>query len=203
MYEIYINDTPLFLVNTAEGKRRNRDNQHLVDLYRHRKSLFQYIDALEKNNEYASVTIYADDVEALKTDFFSIYHLVPAAGGVVFNADNELLMIFRRGSWDLPKGKIDAGESVEAAAVREVQEEVGLQEVRITRPICTTYHTYKDGKGRRCLKPTFWFEMRTNETQVTLQTEEDIEDSRWTQAAEMLQSSVPIYASIKRVLEQL
>ena len=57
--------------------------------------------------------------------------IIEAAGGLVFNEKNELLMIFRRGFWDLPKGKVDEGETLEQCAVREVQEETGLQNIML------------------------------------------------------------------------
>jgi ADP-ribose pyrophosphatase YjhB (NUDIX family) len=200
MYKIYINDTPILLTNAVFGKQQKRDKHHLVDVFRHRKSLFQYVDTLEKNHQFESIVIYSDDVEQLKEDFFSIFKIVPAAGGAVYNADNQLLMMYRRGSWDLPKGKIDAGESIEAAAVREVQEEVGLLDVEIVEQLPTTYHTYRSKKGTRILKPTYWFKMKTNQTEVTLQTEEDIEKSEWTTAAEFLSSTKVAYGSINDVL---
>lgn len=203
MYKIYINDTPIFLTNAEYGKQQKRDKQHLVDKFRHRKSLFQYVDTLEKNHQFKSILIYSDDLEQLKEDFFSIFKIVPAAGGAVFNAEDKLLMMFRRGSWDLPKGKIDEGESIEAAAIREVQEEVGLLDVEITASLPTTYHTYRSKKGNRILKPTYWFKMKTKQTEVTLQTEEDIEKSEWTTAAAFLNSDKVAYGSINDVLRNL
>jgi 8-oxo-dGTP pyrophosphatase MutT (NUDIX family) len=203
MYKIYINDKPIFLTNAEFGKKQQGDERNLVVLFRHRKSLFQYVDSLEKNNYFDSITIFAKDVEVLKKDFFSIFKTVPAAGGVVYNNTDEILMIYRRGFWDLPKGKFEDGETIPETAVREVQEEVGLNDVKIIKELPTTYHTYRNRKDKRCIKPTYWFVMKTSETEVKLQTEEDIEDSIWIKPADFLSSDKIAYGSIYDVLKAL
>lgn len=203
MYKIYINDTPIFLTNSKAAKNLKRDSRNLVALHRHRKSLFQYVDSLEKNHQFDSITIHSHDLEGLKDDFFSIYKIIPAAGGVIFNDKGQVLMIFRRGSWDLPKGKIEEDESIEEAALREVAEEVGLRDVEILEALPTTFHTYKNKKGKRCLKPSYWFKMQSQSTDVTLQTEEEIEGSLWIKPKKFLKSDMIAYGSINDVLKNL
>jgi hypothetical protein len=83
MYKIYINDKPILLTNAEFGKKQQGDERNLVVLFRHRKSLFQYVDSLEKNNSFDSIIIFTKDIEVLKNDFFSMYKIVPAAGGVI------------------------------------------------------------------------------------------------------------------------
>ena len=203
MYKIYINDTPIFLTNSKAAKNLKRDSRNLVALHRHRKSLFQYVDSLEKNHQFDSITIHSHDLEGLKDDFFSIYKIIPAAGGVIFNDKGQVLMIFRRGSWDLPKGKIEEDESIEEAALREVAEEVGLRDVEILEALPTTFHTYKNKKGKRCLKPSYWFKMQSQSTDVTLQTEEEIEGSLCIKPKKFLKSDMIAYGSINDVLKNL
>jgi 8-oxo-dGTP pyrophosphatase MutT (NUDIX family) len=203
MYKIYINDTPIFLTNSKAAKNLKRDSRNLVALHRHRKSLFQYVDSLEKNHQFDSITIHSHDLEGLKDDFFSIYKIIPAAGGVIFNDKGQVLMIFRRGSWDLPKGKIEEDESIEEAALREVAEEVGLRDVEILEALPTTFHTYKNKKGKRCLKPSYWFKMQSQSTDVILQTEEEIEGSLWIKPKKFLKSDMIAYGSINDVLKNL
>lgn len=102
-----------------------------------------------------------------------------AAGGLVLNERNELLMIFRRGKWDLPKGKLDEGETIEACAVREVEEETGLRNIQLHELIDTTLHTYTE-KGKTIEKLTYWYSMRTDSKQQLIpQTEEDIQQIKW------------------------
>ncbi|MEM1216625.1 MAG: NUDIX hydrolase, partial [Bacteroidota bacterium] len=126
---------------------------------------------------------------------------LPAAGGVVRNFAGQWLVIFRRDSWDLPKGKIDPGETPEQAAVREVREETGLQNITLGAELPSTYHTYPDKKGRRVLKRTYWYFMDTNETTLVPQTEEDIEQAIWMSAEQFLGEERPVYTSIRRLLE--
>lgn len=106
---------------------------------------------------------------------------VTAAGGFVLresDGDFELLLIFRRGVWDLPKGKLDSGETVEECAIREVCEEVGIENVAITRPLGTTIHGYRHN-GVYAVKTTHWFAMRTDEESFTPQRKEKIEKVEW------------------------
>lgn len=106
---------------------------------------------------------------------------IVAAGGLVTNASNELLLIYRRGVWDLPKGKLDKGESIEACAVREVEEETGLRGVLLRNLVGTTYHEYFDTwKKRDVVKETYWYAMQVQGPQrLTPQADEDITDIRW------------------------
>lgn len=203
MYKIYINTTPVFLVNTEYAKTLTQNAKNLVNRYINSRNLFQTIDLLENSSQYDSVTLFSDDVEKLKTNFFGIYKIVEAAGGVVFNTDNKVLMIFRRCSWDLPKGKIDPGETKDKAAVREVQEETGIQQIDLLDPILTTYHTYRNKKDKRCLKPTYWYLMKTVDTILIPQTEEDIEKAIWLDLKEFLNTEQNVYGSILDVLKRV
>lgn len=106
---------------------------------------------------------------------------VTAAGGFVMRPgtpEPDVLLIFRRGLWDLPKGKLDPGESVEAAALREVREEVGLGVVHLRRALGATVHGYPE-RGSYRVKTTHWFLMETPERTFTPQADEDIEAARW------------------------
>lgn len=201
MYKIYINDTPLILTDTSTNPTPKITDDELVAFYPgKRKFLLNYIDMLEKNKNFKSITLYSPNLDKLYSDFSTHFDLLEAAGGLVFNPQNELLVIYRRGSWDLPKGKIDPGESKEEAAVREVQEETGLQQVELGNYWCLTRHTYKDKKGRRVLKLTHWFEMSTPEQQLTPQTEEDIEVAEWQAPEVFLGDGRHMYNSIREVV---
>ena len=151
---------------------------------------------------YTAITVIGNPTKMYE-GFAEKYHLQAAAGGVVRNLEGNILLIFRRGFWDLPKGKIDKGEMSEQAALREVGEEVGLTECDILRPITITYHTFIDKKGRNVLKPTYWYLMESPNDVVTLQTEEDIEASVWTDPQTFLQNGELIYTNIVRVLKML
>lgn len=201
IYKIFINETPLFLTNT-EGvlQEWKDDNKSLISNYLGKKKfLHPVIDMLEKTKKHSRVVLLSDDVDKLWHDFQDIYKIIEAGGGVVKNDQNEVLMIFRRDNWDLPKGKIDKGETPEIAAVREIQEETGLVEVKLGDFICHTYHTY-EMKGKRILKKTWWYTMSTPEIALTPQTTEDIEEAIWVELASFLDTKPTIYGSILDVL---
>lgn len=84
---------------------------------------------------------------------------VTAAGGIVIAPSGDILLIHRRGVWDLPKGKLEKNETIENAALREVQEETGLTELTLDRFITTTDHLYLENDSR-ILKTTHWFLMQ-------------------------------------------
>ncbi|HJV18463.1 MAG TPA: NUDIX domain-containing protein [Sediminibacterium sp.] len=104
-----------------------------------------------------------------------------AAGGLVFNENNELLMILRRGYWDLPKGKLDKGETVESCAIREVQEETGLKNIVLGKFITITLHEYFDTYlDEDVVKESHWYHMKVQGPQELIpQTEEDIMMIKW------------------------
>ena len=104
-----------------------------------------------------------------------------AAGGLVFNEHNELLMFLRRGYWDLPKGKLDPGETIEACAVREVEEETGLRNITLGKFITITTHEYFDTYlDEEVIKESHWYHMVAGSDQPLVpQAEEDITLIKW------------------------
>ncbi|MBW0178324.1 NUDIX domain-containing protein [Sediminibacterium sp.] len=110
-----------------------------------------------------------------------------AAGGLVYNEKDELLMIFRRGKWDLPKGKLDDGETIEDCAIREVMEETGLTTVIRGNLIGITYHQYFDQwLKEEVIKESHWYRMEAPGNQKLIpQTEEDIEIIKWVSEKEL------------------
>ena len=111
--------------------------------------------------------------------FQSIFRLIHAAGGKVLNEDQEVLFIYRRGKWDLAKGKVDKGETLEEAAVREVMEECGLVQLQLQDFLIATYHIYEI-KNKWVLKTTFWYQMSATRHQALIpQLEEDITEMKW------------------------
>jgi 8-oxo-dGTP pyrophosphatase MutT (NUDIX family) len=177
---------------------------HLVARYPGKaKFILNYVDLLEKGSpQVAEVTLFHTDVEALWEAFKSHYKLVPAAGGVVRNFAQQWLLIFRRGHWDLPKGKIDAGETPEQAAIREVQEETGLHQLTLGSALPSSFHTYRDDKDRRVLKETHWYLMDTPETQLIPQAEEDIEKAVWMSPSHFFQEKRVVYPNIEQLLKE-
>ena len=202
-YKIYINGKPVFLT-TTEGMRElgiQTDKTALVAFYiGKKKAIKQYLDLLDKNKEVKTVVLYHDDLPALWSDFNACFKVLEAAGGYVQNDKDELLVFYRRSSWDMPKGKIDPGETPEQAAIREVQEETGLVNLDLKEFIGHTYHTY-ELKGERILKKTWWYRMLTSDRQLIPQTEEDIEEIRWVEPHAWLMDGAVVYPNIREVIE--
>lgn len=204
MYKIYINETPLFLVNTSDlAAIPSFAGEILKARYPGKpKFLLHYIDMLEKSRRFAAVILHAPKEKQIYRDLKTLLMLERAAGGMVYNADEEILMIFRRGSWDLPKGKIDPGEGKKEAAIREVQEETGIQDINLGPKIGVTYHTFRKKSGKRVLKKTFWYLMKTEDVELTPQTEEDIELATWISLADFHREKRVVYKNILDVLQK-
>jgi 8-oxo-dGTP pyrophosphatase MutT (NUDIX family) len=125
-----------------------------------------------------------------------------AAGGIVVNPNNEILWIFRRGFWDLPKGKLDQGETIENCALREVMEETGIKALHVKELIKATKHQYHDlYLNEPVEKTTYWYKMTTDLMQEGLpQIEEDIEAIIWVKQEALAPYLEQTYDTIKEVI---
>lgn len=201
-YKIHVNGIPVFLTSPdgaeALGFSPGKDS-YVGPYWGKRKQIRQFLDLLDKNRSVKAVVLHSADLEGLWQDFKACFKWLEAAGGYVLNPEDRLLVFFRRGSWDLPKGKIDPGETPEQAAVREVQEETGLHQLDLGQLLLHTYHTYTQ-RGEHILKKTWWYAMRTTDRKLIPQTEEDIEQIEWVEPRAWLESGVQVYESIREVI---
>lgn len=153
MYKVFVNELPLILTNklseTVDGKYYPLNDD----------SINEAIKALKKK-KLPEAYIYHPNHEEILKKFTKRIPLTVAAGGVVTNPKGKVLFIYRNDKWDLPKGKLDKGESIEDCAIREVMEETGVKGLRIENFLKTTYHIYKNS-GTYTLKEVHWFAMRT------------------------------------------
>src|SRR5690606_40903800 len=125
------------------------------------------------------VNLYHKKEEKLLQHLFKKLPVVTAAGGMVFNDKKEILFIYRNNRWDLPKGKIEKGETLEESAIREVEEETGIQDLKITRYLQETYHVFKR-KDKYKLKVTHWYEMHSNyDGELVPEITEGIKKVKW------------------------
>jgi len=146
---------------------------------------------------------YHPSLDELKKAFFKKFTFIQAAGGLVVNEKKEILLIFRRGKWDLPKGKLDKGETLEECAVREVKEETGLTKLKLISPLTITYHTYHEG-ARFILKGSHWYNMKASgEQKLIPQTTEDILEIKWVNADELNPYLKNSYSAVADVLQSL
>lgn len=125
------------------------------------------------------IYIPTEDVSWMYRRLCAEFKEVDAAGGLVANRRGDFLLINRNGLWDLPKGHREAGEDVAETALREVQEETGVDQLELGSLICITDHCYFRG-GIWHLKHTYWYNMiYTNPVDLTPQREEDITKAAW------------------------
>ncbi len=201
--KIYFNDKPLFLCDnideTIEPYVHHDDAVFIDELNSH--TVKSMIHEMQLEKIHAGV-FFHDDLDALKKAFYKKFTIIQAGGGLVLNEKNEILLIFRKGKWDLPKGKLDKGEIISACAIREVEEETGLKNVKLIEPLIITYHTYHEG-SRFILKESHWYTMKVSGNQtLTPQTEEDILEVKWITKEEAKQYFPECYPSVVDVLEK-
>jgi 8-oxo-dGTP pyrophosphatase MutT (NUDIX family) len=203
MLHISIQNKPLFLVDKITFE---------VDDYLHRPTTI-FLDELnpaavktilqemENDRFYAGVFLHHNLNELLNA-FKEQLNVVPAAGGLVYTPQNDILLIHRLGRWDLPKGKLDDGETLEECAIREIEEETGANGLSIVQPLQVTYHTYHQ-KGKNNLKESHWFLIKAEEkTKLTPQTEEDVQQCIWVPISDIQPYVDGSFPTIAQVLKQ-
>jgi len=201
-YKIYIDESPLILTQTSDLADETAFERSLIHAnYRGKpKILLNYVELLERNKHHEGIIIQSDNIDQLWRDFKSLYFYIKAGGGLVINPFGKVLLIFRRGVWDLPKGKQDPGETLAQTAIREVREETGLPDLKIIEKMGNGYHCYLMSK-QRTLKRTRWYLMQTQSPdQLRLQKEEGIQDAAWFDPKELPKLNMPMYNNIRDVL---
>ena len=184
------------------------DDQALSDpnviLFRLGESLdiHSLIDMVEYSDSLYRICIPTDDIEATYKKVSAEFLEVNAGGGLVSNRRGDFLLISRSGLWDLPKGHQDPGEDISVTALREVQEETGIDELELRDLICITDHCYKRN-GIWHLKHTWWYDMLyTNPTDLTPQREEDIAKAAWVAKSSLPPYLLNTYPSILEVFRE-
>ena len=201
-YKIYFNDKPFIITSALQADEEHLSSTHGTIMLNHydRASLLQATYSLE-NTPARAVIILTDKPAETFELFRSFFTPVQTGGGLIENEKGQFLFIFRRKKWDLPKGKLDAGETIEQCALREVREETGLSQVTIGGFLLHTWHSYSE-RGRRILKQGSWYHMQASSTEKLVpQTEEDIEEITWLPKAEWAFVLQNTFQSIRDVLQ--
>jgi 8-oxo-dGTP pyrophosphatase MutT (NUDIX family) len=199
MYKVFVNGKLIKLI--ADFSQYKSEDHALFLRFYSKEALGYAVELLIKNKGLRELIVYHNDLEALWKNFQSLYQHVPAAGGVVKNKKGHLLFIFKRGTWDLPKGKVDGKESFEKAAIREVQEECGVNDIKKASERGVTYHLYKEGEIT-FLKETHWFDMDSSfDGDFKVDKKEGIEKAAWVKEKELPKVLSNTYNSIVALLE--
>lgn len=196
MYKVFIQDRPIFFITEDEISNNT--------------GIFVPQSLAEKHNAYLqnlvqetpqdlSIFILCTDPDSALSLFFEGFDRVEAAGGIVKRKD-KYLFIKRFGMWDLPKGKMDPGETPEITAKREIEEECGIQNPEVKELILITYHTYLY-KGIPTIKKTYWYELTYDgPKEVKPQEEEGITKVSWKGKDKLEKVLQQTYGSIQDVL---
>ena len=200
--KIYFDDKPLFLCDAIDKEIEpfvHHDDAVFIDeLNLH--TIKAMIHEMQLPEVHAGIFIH-NNLEELKKTFWKKFTVIKAGGGFVINNKEEVLLIFRRNKWDLPKGKLDKGETLEQCAVREVREETGLKKVKLLSPLTVTYHTYHEGT-RFVLKESHWYTMTADANEKLIpQAEEQIQEIKWVPPTEVKKYFQQTYPSVIEVLK--
>jgi 8-oxo-dGTP pyrophosphatase MutT (NUDIX family) len=195
MYKVFVNDKPLFLTNQIS---KETDFQLFlldsIDVEQLIVKIFQ--------NKIKKAYLYHPDESLIMKTLKAKIPVNKAGGGLVYNKNREVLFIFRNGKWDLPKGGTNKGEEIDDTAMREVEEETGVNGLKIKEKLQKTYHVFKRN-GKYKLKITHWFEMETDFEGTPIgQIEEGIEKVAWLNPEQIKEALKNSYENIKLLFEE-
>lgn len=190
MYKVFVNDLPIiFTENNNISTNLKVVNFETIKI----KKLVKFF----LNGEGNGICLVCTNIEADFEIFMSKFKIQKAAGGKVENSKKDILFINRFEKWDLPKGKLEKGETIEECAIREVEEECGVSNLIIGKQLETTYHIFQR-KNKIIFKITYWFLMNTTFEGVLIpQTEEGIEQVVYKNNDEIKQALTNTYENIK------
>ncbi|MDB4015922.1 NUDIX domain-containing protein [Flavobacteriaceae bacterium] len=197
MYKVFLNQKPIFL--TTELVPQTDRNPLMFIKFSSPENIVKAL----KSKKTECLYLYHQKEDKLWMHFLRHFPIVEAAGGLVRHQDGRFLFIYRNEKWDLPKGRIEKNEPIRIAAVREVEEETGVDGLEIVKPLIETLHVF-NRNGKYKLKKTFWFEMKTASTiTLTPQLNEGIEQAVWVFEKEIPYKFENAYENIKQVYGSL
>lgn len=192
MYEIFVDDKSIILTNVME----NNDNIKYFQLKEF--TIDQIIEKLSKR-DVEKIYLYHPKEDKLLKKFKKKLQTIKAGGGIVYNENGEILMIKRRGRWDLPKGKKEENENIATCALREVEEETGVKKLFLLNFRTITYHIFRSN-GQYFLKETFWYDMKTKyKGKLIAQQEENIEKVCWKKPVQVKELIKKSYKNIQKI----
>ncbi len=200
---VYFDEKPVYLCDKLDPyleERRHHPEVIFTDELS-TQAINSIIHEIELDHFEAGIILY-EKLDTLKQKFFHHFSIVEAAGGLVQNEEKALLFIFRKGKWDLPKGKLEVNEDPASCAAREIEEETGVGHLQCHDKIGETHHVYK-AFGKHILKPTHWYYFTVQQPSVLKpQAEEDIVECRWIPTKDIQTPVQNTYPNIKDILHK-
>ena len=190
MYKVFVNENPIILT-----EKNNFSTEYVKESFNN-VNLLLIVEKLF-NNKINGICLISSNLNSDWSRFTSLLKVEKAAGGKVLNTNNETLFIYRFNKWDLPKGKLELNETIEECAIREVEEECGISELKIKEKLPTTYHIFKR-EEEFILKITYWFLMKSSYTgKLKPQIEEGIEKAEFKNLIDTKMALKNTYQNIK------
>lgn len=200
MYKVFVNNKLVFFLQEKDLPLAVASDELIIP-FNGRQAVEDILKIGYSKNSVRKMFLIARSVDETMHYFLSFFKIIHAAGGIVTNDSNALLMIYRNGIWDLPKGKIERDESPQDGAMREVCEETGICNLTITGFAEESWHTYYQN-NMPIMKHTSWYKMRSaNPGAFKLQKEEAIEDAKWMSQSEIKKILNAAYPSIVGLIE--
>lgn len=196
MYKVFVNEKKLMISKHPENLEKTLKYESFT-------TLEIALDLLQ-NTSTSELNVFGEQTDEIWNEFNKLFRIIEAAGGIVNRPNGDILFIKRLGKWDLPKGKMEKGESREDSAIREIEEETGLRNVVLKDFINTTYHIYTERNGDSVLKCTHWFEMFFDgEDTSKPQTEEGITEVAWKNTSQIENEVFPsTFKNIKLIIKE-
>jgi len=197
MYKVFVKENPIILTDS----KLNLNGMIVVPF----ESIeIEKIISFLNQDLLKGIRLYHADLEWMWAKFQTYFKVIEAAGGLVKNDQDEVLMIYRFDKWDLPKGKIENGETIEMTALREVEEECGIKNLEIVRPLSNTYHIYLEKNKELILKISHWFEMKNCLAEKLLpQLEEGISEVKYIDKNSLNNILKYTYTNIKILFDEV
>ncbi|MFV9552010.1 NUDIX hydrolase [Algibacter sp. PT7-4] len=193
MYKVFVGDKPIVLTTVVENETGFKN--YLLKTV----NIEKVIRKLNKTS-LKEVRLIHKNPDKILNKFLKKLPNVIAGGGKVYNKNGEILFIYRNDKWDLPKGKAEKKETIEETSIREVEEETGVKNLKITKELDTTYHIFKRN-GTYRIKITYWFEMITDyEGILHAQENEGITKVAWLNSEQSKEALENSYANIRQLV---
>jgi len=198
IYKIYINEVVLILTDSQPSEIQDYQVLKVSEF-----NFFKFYEQAKGVNSLKIFLLLSKDFKLYFKKIKKSMKMIRSAGGIVSNEEMRFLFIFRIGKWDLPKGKLDSGETAKVAAVREVEEECGIHIYSLGNKVCNTYHIYEMNK-ERILKKTTWYLMKAiKQNKLIPQLEEGITDVRWLAPGDFMMIRQNTYPLIRDLLNSI